>query len=239
MKQIPLLMTGPNVNATLEDRKTQTRRANGFGEINKYPDRWRYDGQNAHGDHLFFEYDAFAAGHDMQNCIKVVKCRYGNAGDVLYVRETFYCDDYNYSSLTPKERSDPDWRERMLYYAADGEVAGQIPECEGVPKLVPSIHMPRWACRLFLEVKSVRAEKLGEITEADARAEGVVPHLLREDPHDSAQNDYEADSDAFIRLWNQVHGAGAWERDRSKWVWVISYKRTEDPGNKKPASAQQ
>lgn len=80
----------------------------------------------------------------------------------------------------------------------------------------PSIHMPRWASRLTLEIKSVRVERLQAISEEDAIAEGAqcagVPASL-------------TNRGAFAKLWNQLHGLGSWEANC--WVWVISFLRVE------------
>lgn len=78
----------------------------------------------------------------------------------------------------------------------------------------PSIYMPRWACRLVLEVISVRVERVQDISEADAWAEGVTcPEPVIRNPRG-----------AFRRLWDDTNGAGAW--DRNDWTWVVEFKRT-------------
>jgi len=77
----------------------------------------------------------------------------------------------------------------------------------------PSIHMPRYAARLFLEVKAVRVERLQDITEADAMAEGVLPF----------NNQALRAKSYFEELWNAINGKGAWES--RPWVWVYEFMR--------------
>ena len=113
-------------------------------------------------------------------------------GDKLWVRKTFY---------------DGDMQGKMIY-RADGEY-----DCDGVWK--PSIHMPRYAARLFLEVREVRVERLQDITEAAAKAEGVLPfnnQVLRAKSY-------------FEELWNAINGKGAWESN--PWVFVYELMRAE------------
>jgi len=73
--------------------------------------------------------------------------------------------------------------------------------------------MPRWASRITLEVTGVRVEKLQEITESDAKAEGVDPVVAKLPTH----------RDAYRCLWGEINGAGSW--DENPWVWVIEFKR--------------
>ena len=73
----------------------------------------------------------------------------------------------------------------------------------------PSIHMPRWAARIFLKVTDVRIERIQAITEDDARAEGA------------------SSVDAFCALWDSTYGAGAW--NRNEWVWALTFERVEAP----------
>jgi len=104
-------------------------------------------------------------------------CPYGQPGDRLWVRESFYCDTLPFADGGPLPKSKPDWADDNLYYRADGTCCQIIPECScgevGKPKFRPSIHMPRWASRITLEIVSVRVERLHAITEADAIAEGI------------------------------------------------------------------
>lgn len=82
-------------------------------------------------------------------------------------------------------------------------------------KQTPSIHQPRWACRLILEITAVRAERLRDITDEDALAEGVQDALLA--PLLGGPRE------AFKCLWADTYGAESW--DVNPWVWTISFRR--------------
>lgn len=126
-------------------------------------------------------------------------CPYGQPGDRLRVRETHsYAPDHD----------EPAGCARVLY-AADGERYG---------KLHPSIHMPRWASRILLEIVSVRVERLQDISEADAEAEGI--DFLRRVP--DADETLTA-KELYECLWESINGAGSW--NANPWVWAIEFKR--------------
>lgn len=99
-----------------------------------------------------------------------------------------------------------------------------------LPKWRPSIHMPRWASRITLEITSVKVERLRDISEEDAEAEGVeqdsfghwfdysLPTNYRE-----AVSSFSTASASFMSLWNSINGKGSWESN--PWVWAISFRR--------------
>lgn len=116
---------------------------------------------------------------------------YGKPGDRLWVRETwgyFGGDEYLYQ----QDRA-------SVGYRADWDGLSPVPG----KKWRPSIHMPKWACRLWLELTDMRVERLGEITEQDAQAEGVTS------------------LDQFIELWKSINQT--WEP--SLLVWVLTFKK--------------
>lgn len=149
-------------------------------------------------------------------------CPYGVVGDRLWVRETWfdnYADRWDGSTRTHDEQGFP-----CIHYRADG-----IPDFEGEEgdmRWSPSIHMPRWASRITLEITGIRVERVNAISEADARAEGVKPILV--------SRGWEADGcipggvshlEAFAALWDRLNprcpfGSGPW-------VWVIEFRRVE------------
>jgi hypothetical protein len=101
---------------------------------------------------------------------------------------------------------------------------GEWPADEGsgpeVPKWRPSIHMPRWASRITLRITDIRVERLQDISEDDARAEGVF------EPSEPVETyGPRAGRVAFKMLWNHINGPGAW--DENPWVWVISFERVK------------
>lgn len=215
MKERPILFSAPMVRAILEGRKTQTRRAVKlpFGRGMLTQDVWR----PFHPD----------SEHDRE--VMPLWCPYGVHGDRLWVRETWARtwgeDDAPLGSVI--YRADiPNWaEERNVRRLAKG-LAAQNP-------WKPSIHMPRWASRITLEVTGVRVERLQDISEADAKAEGVDPWSLPEDVMMRTPGP-EAYRRTFERLWNEIHQdrASRWFRKgshsiRSPWVWVIEFKRLE------------
>jgi hypothetical protein len=125
--------------------------------------------------------------------MKTAECKYGKSGDRLWVRETW------------QEVSWPPTGPRFVY-KADGDASPD--------RWRPSIHMPRWASRITLEVESVRVERLQECSEADAKAEGCSP--LGDDTSQAYRLGY-------MHLWGQINGPGSWEAN--PWVWVITFKR--------------
>lgn len=141
-------------------------------------------------------------------------CPYGVPGDRLWVRETWAPFEFCY-----EQRPSDLPRGIKIVYLAD-----QKQRLSG-DTYRPSIHMPRWASRLTLEVVSVRVERVQEISEADAIAEGIAVdecnHVVRE-PHDINWGGAVAE---YGTLWNKINGkrAGcAWEDN--PWVWVVEFK---------------
>lgn len=210
MKERPILFNGPMVRATLEGRKTVTRRPvkatkahdDGFMMLDHGKDWWPY---NAFGD--------FASDHEGMEY--PIACPYGKLGDRLWVRETCFINDYREASVPEQERADCE-----IHYRADG-----IPDFEGEEELIrwrPSIHMPRWASRILLEVTGVRVERLQDISRADIRAEGLqCPlELASDDVSPNYRDWYPA---AWRELWEST--GGNW--DANPWIWVVEFKRIQ------------
>lgn len=148
---------------------------------------------------------------------------YGQPGDRLWGRESW--------DFLPDGQSTA-----MIRYWADGSVekrtppAGYNPVVYGTERRRPSIHMRRWASRITLEITSVRVERLNEISETDAMAEGV------EDGESLGMPGWKSylhgnfvctwPSASFASLWESIHGRGSWARN--EWVWVVGFKRVEN-----------
>lgn len=127
------------------------------------------------------------------------RCPYGRPGDRLWVRESMLFDP------------DQGWR-----YSADG--ADVIDENYGkINQRCPSIHMPRCCCRILLEITDVRVERLQDISEADAIAEGVKNSLHLPGGRFAREN--------FAHLWWTIHGDGSWEANPL--VWVVNFRQIE------------
>lgn len=215
MKERPILFSGEMVRAILEDRKTMTRRVMNlqpsedwhpysYNEVHKMRDG---EFVMSHGGPVEIGW-----GPSNEDGSEAHRCPYGQPGDRLWVRETWSWigDGFSIRDLEFLRGQGP----INLIYRADLDNCGQCLAGDGVcytPKdpWKPSIHMPRWASRILLEVVSVRVERLQDISVHDAIAEGLY-YGRRED---------------FESLWASIHGPGSW--DRNDWVWVIEFKRVK------------
>lgn len=130
-------------------------------------------------------------GQDAMDAI-ARQCPYGKAGDLLYVRETFAEADC-----------------RIAYKADDDDGIHCL-----VSRWTPSIHMPRSTSRITLEITSVRVERVQDISEEDAMAEGVTAELV---PPDGGSMPH---VQGFSNLWNSIYNN--WTAN--PWVWVIEFK---------------
>lgn len=169
----------------------------------------------------------------------------------LWVRETWYCDDYTAPSFEDARKgyvgeppSDDAIIKRWLdamYYRADaketGTVCELIPEClcDGKSPWKPGIHLPRWGSRIEIEVRDVRLERLQDITEDDAKAEGVRPFFEVYDKIGKDQRictgelardfPYRA---SFACLWDEINGERAlWSSN--PWTWVVEFRAIKVP----------
>jgi len=139
------------------------------------------------------------------------------AGDRLWVREAWAATK-GWDECPPSRITNG---EAIWYYADDSTSSSLLYPAFGRRR--PSIHMPRHASRITLEIESVRVERVQDISEADARAEGVGG--MRDMRFATvlgniASTGYRLN---FMDLWNQINGPGAWERN--DWVWVLSFRR--------------
>ena len=207
MREHPLLMKGPLVRATLEGRKTQTRRAVKPQPVDDIPD---------------VEY-SWAA-----------RCPLGQAGDRLWVRETYKWadakdDGVNQSVVVAYRADDKTCEIECSLAVHDGVVCAIESEEVCGERWRPSIHMPRWACRLVLPLVSVRVERVQDITEADAKAEGV--ERISAGPGWECWMGYGPSSscktarDSFRSLWISIYGQDSW--DANPWVWVAEWDHVE------------
>ncbi len=152
-------------------------------------------------------------------------CPYGQPGDHLWVRET-----HAFSVIDPEGGSVQDEPENWdVIYRADGEGPNWT-DGEGKqikPPWKPSIHMPRWASRITLEIVSVRVERLQSISEVDAKAEGTTPRESKRDGMPPVILDYIG---GYRDLWNTINGPDAWEKN--PFVWVVEFKAAPPAGVK-------
>jgi len=207
MAERPILFSAPMVRAILSGAKTQTRRL-----VKPQP---YFDNRSL----LWWEWSRSAGsasidpvGQPSDEWLK--HCPHGAPGDVLWVKETHYIEPHPSDVGITREMIPHTWDRAV---AAAGTVhyrADPLPEWKiDGRRWRPSIHMPRWASRLSLRIKSVRVERLQEISEFDAVAEGVTDWITGPT---SPRSDYRA-------LWESINGAGSW--DANPWVWAIEFKR--------------
>jgi hypothetical protein len=184
-------MHARSINGILEGRKTQTRRIMKAKHVT-------------------------AAGirgilHGTGPAFDLNECPFGQPSDRLWVREAWRTraifDDLKPSEVVKRVGKD-------LLYLADG----QFLNISGVHDVfVPGRYrhgrfMPRWACRLVLEITDIRVERVQDISEEDAYAEGI--------PRPSMGFDQ-----LFARLWDDTNGSGAWSRN--DWVWCVSFRKVD------------
>lgn len=200
MKERPILFSGPMVRALLTGTKTQTRRV-------VKPQPRTVDGVTDW---------------------KSVRCPYGQPGDRLWVREAWM----------PDPPCDGTWGYTEWAGCRIGKIAA-VPEQFRNPEFcnyratwpskdhglrwTPGIHMPRWASRITLEVTGVRVERLRDISESDAQAEGI-----EKTKHGFWSTYGQADCNAtyspvasYRCLWESINGDGSWEAN--PWVWVVEW----------------
>ncbi|HBQ6504839.1 TPA: hypothetical protein L8N41_000939 [Klebsiella variicola subsp. variicola] len=245
MKERGMIFNAEMVRALLSGRKTQTRRimkvqpeSNQLGlllitDSTKHSDigKYHWAESNATGNHVRS---------------KLFSCPFGAVGDRIWVRETWAilgnedgcCIDWEEKLCKADERSaariyrasceqrpgnyglwsipdDADWKPHTKDYQYEGAWR-------------PSIHMPRWASRILLEITDVRVERLNAISEEDARAEGIIDggclNCGEPEPCGCANPEPDA-TDAFAYLWQSIYGQESW--NANPWVWVIEFERVE------------
>ncbi len=185
MREKPILFNTEMVQAVYAGRKTQTRRLNNFHEINKDPDRYIFQGL------IRYEKILHASFRDKRNNNQIIiKCPF----DVnqLWVRETFCRQMGGYIYKANPEDS------KFKTF-----------------KWKPSIFMPRIASRIQLEITDIRVERVQDITEDDAMAEGIV--------HENAVS-------AFKCLWDSINEKRGFGWDKNLWVWVVEFGVIENNG---------
>jgi hypothetical protein len=211
MKEHPILFSTDMVRAVLQGRKTQTRRVI---RPQKNITDMAVAYQAGDGSWIFWDSDSpdLAESTKRRYPSGGFKCPFGIPGDGLWVRETWtFWEDPNNGQDFVKYRAGGKKRFPNIHdlkysgWAFDG-------------KWRPSIHMPRWASRITLEVVSVRVERVQEITEEDAKAEGCeIGHGLDDSSPFFAKG-------AFRNLWDSLNAKRGYGWDKNPWVWVVEFK---------------
>lgn len=238
MSERPILFSGPMVRAILDGRKTQTRRIvthrhgiSFLGGAGQEDDPecwgWSFDGPD-HSGYMVLE-RGLNQRHD--HGLVSMPCPYGNPGDRMWVRETWCFANPEYP-FVGSDRPVSQRGDRCYYRATDGELERD----DGGSPWRPSIHMPRWASRICLRVTDVRVQRLQEISEEDAKAEGArhFPDLPTKGEHDPARWSMAEPSStwecmhspryAFGNYWDSINAKRTPWAD-NPWVWAISFER--------------
>jgi hypothetical protein len=224
MKERPILFSGAMVRALLDGSKTQTRRV-----VNPQP--WA-DARSAHyhpscpsgsgGMH-----PANVIFSSMDQCVppwaapQPVRCPFGEPGDRLYVRETFlYVGPGSGSDLPSyrEERANPEnHKAENCWYRASRPDETLV--------WTPSIHMPRWASRITLEVTGVRVEQLRHISDADCIAEGIGLNANTDGVPMTIPEGETMPRAAYLSLWDSLNAARGYGWDANPWVWVVEFAK--------------
>ena len=218
MKERPILFNGEMVRAILDGRKTQTRRLVPERILDKY-----------------YDYDDYCNSvmpsgvqckRDFEKGYFLDLCPSGQVGDRLWVREShslLYGIAYTANISVPE----PLFEVCKITYAADGvekEFCLEVPAFwidtkniypKEIPKKRPSIHMPKWASRITLEITDVRVEKLQDITPSDAVSEGITHRTMN------------CPKVEFQWLWDSIYEKRSFGWDTNPWVWAITFKRVK------------
>ncbi|EHE8113918.1 hypothetical protein J0R36_003651 [Salmonella enterica subsp. enterica serovar Adjame] len=211
MSERGMIFNAEMVNAILSGRKTQTRRPikwkqTRFTEIAERDDGslWPWAEDCERGGDIWFA------------------CPYGEIGDRIWVRETWqvihdHIDESSHVEYRTYAPSIPKEKDRYWHTVYAEHFGDESREDRGFPWR-PAIHMPRWASRITLEITDVRVERLRDLSEEDAKSEGIIPSAGGVLPG----WEYRIN---FRDLWMDIYGTDNWEAN--PWVWVIEFKRVE------------
>lgn len=228
MKKIkPILFSTEMVQAILDGRKTQTRIV-----INPQPivGDYVYDGYDSESQKHYLE--KVEKGEFTEKYVSIGKSAY-QKGDILWVKETLYQNgESNLEYIADREWIDEDIIPKDFNVRVDKN--GVYKFCK-----IPSIYMPKFAARIFLEVTDVRAERLQDISEKDAVAEGITEYAYGywknyltnfAGGRPKTDEDYKDPRLSFQSLWQKINDKKhPWESNL--WVWVYTFKRIEKPEN--------
>jgi hypothetical protein len=218
MKERPILFSAEMVRALLDWRKTMTRRVIKDYKIVRRSSREEFATSGPHQLSLK-ETPGYAYVELESGALVGLPCPYGQPGDRLWVRERHSFND------AMKSDTPHCWLVDVEY--SDGTERNILAETKK-PKLTrergetgwrPSIFMPRWASRILLEITSVRVERVQEISDSDAFAEGIQTAV-----NEGLRGDGTARG-SFRDLWDSINAARGYGWDVNPWVWVVEFRR--------------
>lgn len=229
-KEKPILFSGEMVRAILDGRKTQTRRV-----IKPQPQKWVDCYVRSASPRHWLPQGVFLSdpsGILGKGALEIrqndtpVKCPY-EVGMRLWVREGHLLQECVCQAAPAALRGNCRYcggRGETVIYKADATCAGDSVCC----RYRPSIHMPRWASRITLEITDIRVQRLQEISHHDALAEGCentthasAPLLLRKQPLTVAQL-------CYSHLWDSINTKPGTRWEDNPWVWVYTFRRVEE-----------
>lgn len=220
-RERPILMNGFSVRQILAGAKFQTRRVikprikNAFGYypgesfwVGEHPGGgwWAVDDPNGPPSWMIEDQDLRKR--------EGFPCPYGKIGDCLWIRETFSIND----------------RGQVLMKTTKDELTNLLNLPDVPIKWRPSIHMPKWASRITLEITDIRVERVQDITEEDARQEGIINGgclNCGEDEPCGCSNPQPDARDSFIWLWDSINAKRGYRWSENPWVWCISFRAKE------------
>jgi len=224
MKSTPILFNADMVRALLIGAKTQTRRV-----MKVQPPSAEYklstcidttgNKKDKGRQHWITIQDQYSIDDSSQ---PYFSCPFGYAGDQLWVRETF--QPIFAEGVT--DLADIDYKTGEGYapiYPATDKVAEFVSFYGDITtRCTPSIHMPRWASRLNLEITKVRVERLNDISEEDALAEGIEGEFANYKDYTGDVEGFAYATGSYRTLWESINGEGSWAAN--PWVWVIEFE---------------
>lgn len=217
-----MIFNAEMVQAILDGRKTQTRRVLAtYQDAVKFCPEWDVNGKQifivlGEKDHT-----------GMNPVITAIPCPFGQPGDRIWVRETFrvHSRATDVATLVYRASVRNSWTEQTHRVPVAVCNKPATPE-----KWTPSIHMPRWASRITLEITDVRVERLHSISERDALREGLFQlpasgrYCLQPGMQYFGMASHSA-KEVYSWLWASIYGEESWAAN--PWVWVIEFKRVE------------
>nr|WP_287937759.1 hypothetical protein [Algoriphagus sp.] len=230
LTELPILFQTEMVQCIITGRKTQTRRTRGLNLVNLTPDIFKYEDSTIYKNHVFRAYGyedtigGIVPGH------LFIPSPFGKPGDLLWVKETWS----NLNGDFPQ--ADP-----YIVFKSDLDHPNQ----HGPVTWKPSIHMPKEASRIWLMVEDIRVERLQEISEEDAIAEGIAIVKDRNEDRERYANYYYYGQEeyeewqfvhgtdlpkfSFYSLWASINGEKSW--NANPWLWVIQFRVLSTTGN--------